>query len=284
MIATKHSLFLDENIAKACERAGYAVVDFLDANAVAELKDIYRRQASGISMGFRVSLFSTDIAYRKAVDKNIKEIFSGPLEKLLHRHKKVMATFLEKRPVPEQGEVPLHQDWTFVDEAQFQSLNCWCPLDDVDERNGCLWVLPGSHRFPTHPRAPFGPAPWIHWGQSLASELIPVPMKKGSVLIHDHRLWHASNANHTQTTRLATACVVVPEEAELFHFCCDEHAEAGGYDRFRVDDAFFCEYHPGHPPPDRYRCEKVAVKLPCFAPELLEQFATLVRTARLGRA
>ena len=217
------------------------------------------------------------------MDEKIKDVFSKPLKNLVHGHKCLLGSFLEKRPVPASGEVPLHQDWTFVDEAEFQSYNFWCPLEDVGESNGCLWVLPGSHLFQTHPRAPFGAAPLIAaWGQELYGELIPVPMKKGQALIHAHRLWHASNLNHTQTSRLATACVVVPERAQIFHYCQNSKSESGVYDRYRVDEAFFREYQVGYLPPDRYSFDQVELESTSPAPDQLQEFTALIRTATMG--
>ena len=37
---------------------------------------------------------------------------------------------------------------------QLQILSVWIPLVDVDERNGCLRLVPGSHRFGAIPKRP----------------------------------------------------------------------------------------------------------------------------------
>ena len=277
---SRDSMLLNENIARTIQRVGYIVADFLREHEIAALREAYERLESGVQMGFFASMFSADAQYRNAVDKVIKDIFARPLKNLVQQHRCLLGSFLEKKPVPESGEVPLHQDWTFVNETEFQSLNFWCPLEDVDERNGCLWVLPGSHRFPTHPRAPFGPAPWITaFGQELSAVMIPVPMKKGEVLISEHRLWHASNLNYAQTSRLAAACTVVPERAEVIHYCHDLKSGSGFYNRYRVDEAFFCEYQVGRPPPGRYAFDKIEVKLPCPTRDQLQEFMILTRVA-----
>ena len=52
----------------------------------------------------------------------------------------------------QDGAMGTHQDWTFVDERRFRSVTVWCPLVDVEQRNGALELLPGSHRILTHAR------------------------------------------------------------------------------------------------------------------------------------
>ncbi len=46
------------------------------------------------------------------------------------------------------GAAPLsmHRDWTMLPDGDQAALNVWCPLIDVDEGNGALALLPGSHR------------------------------------------------------------------------------------------------------------------------------------------
>jgi hypothetical protein len=83
--------------------------------------------------------------------------------------------------------VAMHRD---IAEGVFSDEHRWIAagfyLDDADEDNGCLRVVPGSHRLA---------------GQELASELalgldapsaVPLPVRAGSLLLHDARLLHGS--------------------------------------------------------------------------------------------
>ena len=59
---------------------------------------------------------------------------------------------------------------------------------DVDEKSGGTWVVPGSHK---DKRTPRGPDDKINITASIPGEM-QVQAKAGSVLIQDTRLWHSS--------------------------------------------------------------------------------------------
>ena len=39
-----------------------------------------------------------------------------------------------------------HQDLTYLYQEPHKLTGWWIPLIDVDEENGCMWVIPGSHK------------------------------------------------------------------------------------------------------------------------------------------
>jgi len=43
-------------------------------------------------------------------------------------------------------EKPYHQDSAYFTIEPLDLVTCWTALDDVTEDNGCMWVIPGSHR------------------------------------------------------------------------------------------------------------------------------------------
>jgi hypothetical protein len=265
------NLFLNQERAQTFQQTGYLLVDFLAEDEVNALTELHASLESGVSMGFIASMFSQHAGYRQTVDSAIKTHFAAALAKLFKPHRCLAGAFLEKRPVPECGEVPLHQDWTFVDETQFQSLNVWCALEDVDEHNGCLWLLPGSHLFPTHLRAPFGPAPWIGaFSSDFTGAMRPMVMKKGQALIFGHAMWHASKLNHGQTSRLAASCSIVPQEAPIFHYCYDRQAQSDAswaFERYQVDEIFFSSYQLGSPIAAAYTPQRIVVEAPVLTAE-----------------
>lgn len=263
------NLFLNQDAATQFQRRGYLLVDFLSDEEANALADLYARYESGVAMDFVASMFSHNAGYRQMVDTAVKAIFAPALAKIFRPHRCLAGTFLEKHPLPAHGEVPLHQDWTFVNETQFSSLNVWCALEDTHEKNGCLWMLPGSHCFPVHPRAPFGPSPWIReFGPDFTSAMCPVPMKKGQAVIFGHAMWHASRLNHTASSRLAASCSLVSQDAELFHYRYIPDAQtqtAWRFERYKVDTSFFSHYQIGSPISEDYPREYVSVAIPAIA-------------------
>jgi len=49
------------------------------------------------------------------------------------------------KPPGTRNEVPWHQDFMNRTREPFKVI-AWMPLDPVRRENGCLWVIPGSHR------------------------------------------------------------------------------------------------------------------------------------------
>lgn len=83
--------------------------------------------------------------------------------------------------------VPMHRD---IAEGVFSDGHLWYAagiyLDDADPGNGCLWVIPGSHR------AEGAELARASRDGLDAREAIAVPVTAGSVLLHDSRLLHGS--------------------------------------------------------------------------------------------
>jgi ectoine hydroxylase len=67
--------------------------------------------------------------------------------------------------------------------------------DVADSDNGCLWVIPGSHRRDTLPR----PAD----GSLRPPGAVPLLVAAGTAVVFDRRLWHARGDNVSEVTRKA---------------------------------------------------------------------------------
>jgi len=92
-----------------------------------------------------------------------------------------------------------HQDaMTQMPQSDDTSLvTCWIPTSDVDEARGCLTVVPRAH----HDRALL---PWPMDDATIArleSEAVPVPVRKGDVVLLDKRTPHGSRTNTTTQVR-----------------------------------------------------------------------------------
>ena len=110
-----------------------------------------------------------------------------------------------KLPNWDRGEVPWHQDSGYFlahcDDALV--LTCWLPLIDVDENNGCLFVIPGSHRdgIARHYTGGHGGYLEIVEEDLRGEKPVPLPMRKGDVLFLTNLTAHASFVNRTEDVR-----------------------------------------------------------------------------------
>lgn len=104
-----------------------------------------------------------------------------------------------------------HQDdaWYNSNSQSERRMSIWIPLQDTDLKNGCLWVVPGSHL------TGFREFSKIEGGLcNLAFEkgdvdlpgMIPVPIKAGSILLFDSLTYHRSLPNYTDKWRRSFIC------------------------------------------------------------------------------
>lgn len=91
--------------------------------------------------------------------------------------------------------VEWHQDWGFFPHTNDSSLALGLPLDDMAVENGCLMVVPGSHRGPTldhHQDGLFVGAVNPDGVEELA---VPIELRAGGISMHHVRLLHGSAPN-----------------------------------------------------------------------------------------
>lgn len=103
------------------------------------------------------------------------------------------------KPPGSRGQA-LHQDNFYLRVSPGTCVAAWLALDRADEANGCLLVVPGSHRWPILCTTPADTA------QSFTDITVPlpagtrprpVPMDPGDVLFFNGSLVHGSNPNRT---------------------------------------------------------------------------------------
>ncbi len=118
---------------------------------------------------------------------------------------KCMQSMLFVKPPGFQGQA-WHQDEIYIPTRDRSLIGAWIALDDATIENGCLWVVPGSHRqgylYPQHPHnrdAEFDFAPESFGFDE--SEEVPVEVKAGSVVFFNGYLLHRSRKNRSEIYR-----------------------------------------------------------------------------------
>ena len=108
--------------------------------------------------------------------------------------------------VPGHTGNPWHQDEHPIPTRDRSLVGAWITLDDATIENGCLWVLPNSHRsgviydrFPHNKRHEFDSC---HEAAGFDdTDEIPIEMSAGSVLFFNGYLLHRSKKNRSDTFR-----------------------------------------------------------------------------------
>ena len=79
-------------------------------------------------------------------------------------------------------------------------LTVWLPVMDATIENGCLCVVPGSHRTGLSPHCPGADGLTIP-DRLLGAKPLPVPIKAGSILCMHRLTKHSSLSNHSDVVR-----------------------------------------------------------------------------------
>lgn len=127
------------------------------------------------------------------------EVYSNPVQHIRMK--------LPKRALREQTYDSLvvktswHQDnGVILPEADESTiLTVWLPLNDATLANGCLTVVPRSHRQGLVTHCPSAVGTWIPDRLVPTEQAVPMPMRAGSVLLMHQRTIHASLDNATDS-------------------------------------------------------------------------------------
>lgn len=104
---------------------------------------------------------------------------------------------------------PWHQDEAYWGPAAYHlGVSLWIPLQDVDERSGCMHFVPGSHLGDILPHRQAGgdpaaqglelePGPWD------LSNQVAVPLRAGGCTAHGGRMLHYTTPNQAEAPRRA---------------------------------------------------------------------------------
>ena len=118
---------------------------------------------------------------------------------------KCMQSMLFVKPPQFQGQA-WHQDEIYIPTRDRSLIGAWIALDDATRENGCLWVVPGSHRsgylYPQRPHDnadEFDFAP-ESFGFDESAEA-PVEVPAGSLVFFNGYLLHRSRKNRSEVYR-----------------------------------------------------------------------------------
>ncbi len=95
---------------------------------------------------------------------------------------------------------PWHQDNGYASVEPCTNVTVWVALDDVDERNGCVWVMPDSHRQGILPHRKVSADSWQLTVQVQGNGL-PAILKAGEAVAFHGNTLHRSLANATDRPR-----------------------------------------------------------------------------------
>jgi phytanoyl-CoA hydroxylase len=182
----------DQRLTAACAAAGGDILQAFDIS----LPQREIRTETPLNVGPAMFALITDERLLDIVEELVgPEILSSPVQHVRFKTPNGAARDGD-RPSYLSAAVPWHQDLgVLLPEADASSiLSCWIAVTDADEENGCMQVVPRSHRLPLLEHCPAGQVAIPDRLVSLA-EARSLPMRAGSVLLFGQNLVHSSLEN-----------------------------------------------------------------------------------------
>lgn len=213
-LVNRPKILKDDKLEAELTEKGYVIVPFFDQAEIERLTRYFHEKLCDDPNRIYALSHSEDVDMKYRTNQWIMDNYREKVGHYFHNSRILGGTYVAKPPGG-KGLIHPHQDWTLVDERRFRSCNVWVPLIDTNEKNGAIRTLNGYHntfmsfRGPTLPNLVEGVREHI-WEVSEQ-----INMKAGHAYLYDHRLIHCSNHNFSDDWRIATACAVTSEDADL---------------------------------------------------------------------
>ncbi|BAQ61822.1 hypothetical protein GM3708_2228 [Geminocystis sp. NIES-3708] len=236
-------LFRDITLQEKFDQDGFLVLPMLSPQEIQVLSKLYEEVNPGELKRIYSNVYNRrDQKQNRHVGKVITDLFKPHIDQICMNHRIAGGSFLVKG-VGSESASQLHQDFNNIDEREGISLSFWVPLENVNEHNGCLQVIPSSHKFFTTVRCLTKPSLFLEFDDELEPCLQPVPMKTGEVCIYAHNLFHGSKPNNSDHNRVAVVCSVFPEDSRNIHYY-QESGDGKPIEIYETDDNFYYDNFP----------------------------------------
>jgi ectoine hydroxylase-related dioxygenase (phytanoyl-CoA dioxygenase family) len=215
--------FSDEKTSASFTKNGFVTFPLLDTEELAVIRTLYHQVNRLHELeqeqfyGVNYSLSSLPKHQNEEMMEKIKSLLDNYIARVFSDFETFGFLFITK-PANTNREFVLHQDWCYTDEKSHAMPTCWIPLYDVDQSNGCMTIIKGSHTYFETYRS-----------ESLASaridiESIPleiredVPLAAGSCCAFHQASFHGSYPNKTDFSRPVLAFIAKHKLSPILYY------------------------------------------------------------------
>lgn len=237
----------NENLQNEIMKKGYAVVPLLSAEEIAFLlnkvkenlpneNNLFDANGSLVSNGYHVTFLDSDVEYKKRASKLVQDFFAPLVEKLFIDYRILTGGFYVKPAGSD--EISIHRDLTFTNNFNDVNITIWCPLVDVDETNGALLMVEGSHKLVpgimTILTKPF----FSEYEDWLKENSKIIRLKVGEVLLFDNTILHGSSRNGSGKMRYAVNMLCIHQTAQTVYYYPDKIDLEKKFEVYQIDQNF----------------------------------------------
>jgi hypothetical protein len=243
----QRKIFNNPQLQKEFDRNGFVVINLFSNNEIKDFVKLYdmlegaKGTANTNKNTYELSFFEKDVASKKNKFNAIYDFIKPFIDKHLDNYSPIIINLFNKEHGT--GEVPVHQNWTFVDEKKYTSVSVWCPLQPVSHENGTLEVVPGSHKVISDYRGPSIPWVFDELNEIMKTKyMVPLNLQPGEVAVIDDSVIHYSAINNTPIQRKAIQLILKPAEVSTIH-CFKDSPEDATVNIIEVEDDYFFDFN-----------------------------------------
>lgn len=239
----KEAIFKNTEFQEAFDRDGYVKLRLFSEETITKLQTLLKHYGDEDPKAFFSSSYLEDFDLKKEISDQIVDSIHEEVHMACDNIRLIGAAFLIKGS-GERSEMPMHQDWTIVDEEQFYACNIWIPLVKTTVENGTLELLDGSHRWNKALRAPTLPMAFKGFEEMIKPKLTVINAEPGEAVILNQATIHYSKPNKTNAIRPAITSGLISAKAPLVFNYWDQ--ERKQIERFTEDDDFLLRFENFH--------------------------------------
>lgn len=179
-------------------------ISVLSAARVAELRRKFEALEQSLG-GTPDPTPCTNLYFRWAYDLSLQPNILDSVEALLGPEIIVAGSMILCKHPGHDAYVAWHQDGAYVEDDQTPAVSAWIALADSTANNGCMRVIPATHRQAVSHRVDHDPANLVGkgrlgTGRTVAEEVdeakaVDVVLRAGEMSLHHNRIIHGSRAN-----------------------------------------------------------------------------------------
>jgi len=195
------------------ERDGYvSPVPVLSPAETAHFRQAFEEVAARLGgRPLAQSLGHSQAYFRWAYDLATHPAILDAVEDLLGPDILVWTVSIFPKYPRDPGYISWHQDGTYWGLDSTRVTTAWVALTDSSVDNGCMRVVPGSHRRPILPhRDTYAPENRLSRGQEIEvavdeREAVDIVLRPGEMSLHHVNIIHGSNPNPSDRSRIGFA-------------------------------------------------------------------------------
>ncbi len=212
--------FNDASLEEQMNQNGFIrIPDFLSYEQVSCLKDLYSQYHTSIDLqkGMWNSMYDVGAETASIISSKILETVIPELEKTFSSFIAPVASFMSKNP-GNHGVCEFHRDFSILDESAFEYRNVWIPLIDIEQQNGALYALKGSHKAFNYPLPMFEKWPYTNTQEKLFDFATIFSVKAGDLVVYTDRTLHGSMLNLSEKTRPVVHLGLLHPQAKIQYY------------------------------------------------------------------